>query len=161
MHYALFLNEKPVYETRQYTNYPSYELFPSDNLYPLEEGRENIVYIRVDGIMVPVESGEPIFGYDNAIQFSGNIAMSGGEAEAREFGLNLGDYSAVLVLAKGSIPIDETSVIWYESKPQYNEDGTVDEHTADYTVVKYAPSINVDRYALKKVVKQWQGKHTG
>lgn len=153
MHYALFLNEKKVYETRQYTNYPSYELFPSDNLYPLDEERENIVYIRVDGIMVPVEAGEPVFGYENAVEFKGNIAMSGGEAEAREFGLNVGDYSAVLVLAKNSIPIDETSLVWFETEPKINPDGTVDQYSADYTVVKVAPSINVDRYALKKVVK--------
>lgn len=153
MHYALFLNEKKVYETRQYTNYPSDEIFPSDNLYPLDEERENIVYIRVDGIMVPVEAGEPVFGYDKAVEFKGNIAMSGGEAEAREFGLNVGDYSAVLVLAKNSIPIDETSLVWFESEPQINPDGTVDQYSADYTVVKVAPSINVDRYALKKVVK--------
>lgn len=149
----MFLNEKPVYETRQYTNYPSEELFPSDNLFPLDGEVENIVYITIDGIMVPVESGEPIFGYDNAVEFKGNIAMSGGEAEAREFGLNLGDYSAVLTLDKNTLHIDETSLIWFETKPQINPDGTVDQYSADYTVVKVAPSINVDRYALKKVVK--------
>lgn len=153
MYYALFLNDKRVYETMKYTNYPSDELYPSDNLYPLDEENENIVYIKVDNIRVPVESGEPQFGYDQAKGFLGNIAMSGGEAEAREFGLNLGDYSAVLILAKNSIPIDETSLIWLETKPEMNPDGTVNQYSADYTVVKVAPSINVDRYALKKVVK--------
>lgn len=153
MYYALFLNKEKVYETRQYTNYPSDELLPSDNLYPLDEENENIVYIRVDGIMVPVETGETVFGYEKAVGFKGNIAMSGGKAEAREFGLNLGDYSAVLVLDKNSIPIDETSLIWSETKPVINPDGTVDQYSADYTVVKVAHSINADRYALKKVVK--------
>ena len=48
----------------------------------------------------------------SAVSFFGNIAMSGGEAEAVEFGLNVGDYEAVLLVDKNSLPIDETSLIW-------------------------------------------------
>lgn len=132
MYYALLDKEVPIYDLD-------------------EDG--NIKYIEIDGVQVPVETGETRIVYSNPVEFKGNITMSGGESQAAEFGLNLGDYSAVLVLDKNSIPIDETSLVWFETEPKINPDGTVDQYSADYTVVKVAPSINVDRYALKKVVK--------
>lgn len=132
MYYALFDEEVPVYDLD-------------------EDG--NIKYIEIDGVMVPVETGETRIVYSNPVPFKGNIAMSGEESRASEFGLNLSDYSAVLVADKGLLPIDETSRIWYESEPLYGSDGYVDEHSSDYTVVKLAPSINSDRFVLKKVVK--------
>lgn len=101
----------------------------------------------------------------SAVSFLGNIAMSGGEAEAVEFGLNVGDYEAVLLMAKNSLPIDETSLIWHETEPQA-EDKTywfegedapntlhVVSNDADYRVIKKSPSLNQDKYILKKVVK--------
>lgn len=132
MHYALFDKESPVYET-------------DDN--------GNIVYLEIDGEMIPVETGDTKMTYGVPVLFYGNIAMAGGESQAAEFGLNVGDYSAVLIVAKGMLPLEETSLIWHESEPVRGQDGSVDEHSADYTVVKIAPSINVDRYVLKKVVK--------
>lgn len=106
-----------------------------------------------DGNEYKIESGEYIIPYLSPEEFSGNIAMSGGDAEASEFGLNTADYEAILVVSKDSIPIDEKSVIWFDSEPIYNREGIVNEKSADYSVVKHIPSLNVDRYALKKVVK--------
>lgn len=152
MYYSLFLGDLPVYETRNYTNYPG-QLLPDENLHPLDEDNENIVYIEVDGERVPVETGEMSLTYSRPKQFSGNIMPGGGKAQAEAFGLNVGDYEAVLVVDKNKLPITETSRIWFESEPEYNEDGTVNYFTADYTVVKPSPSINNDMFALKKVVK--------
>lgn len=132
MYYALLGQEVPVYETDDYGN---------------------IKYIDIDGEKVPVESGDTEIGYSEPVEFLGNIAMSGGESEAVEFGLNVGDYQAVLVMAKGEIPIDETSRIWFGSEPKLNPDGTADKYSADYTVIKLSPSQNVDKYVLKAVVK--------
>lgn len=132
MYYALQIGEVPVYET---------------------DADGNIIYITVDGEKIPVETGETKIGYGNPVEFFGNIAMSGGESEAVEFGLNLGDYSAVLVVDKGLLPIDETSRIWHTTEPTMNADGTVDEFTADYYVVKVSPSLNVDKFVLQKVIK--------
>ena len=69
----------------------------------------NIKYIEIDGAMVPVETGETRIVYSSPVQFKGNISVSGGESQATEFGLNLGDYSAILISDKGLLPIDETS----------------------------------------------------
>lgn len=125
MHYALYGKEVPIYD------------YYTDN----------------EGNKIPLDTGETKITYENPVEFFGNIALSGGESEAVEFGLNLADYEAVLVMAKNTLPIDETSRIWHNTEPTYNEDGTVNELSADYTVVKVSPSLNVDKFVLKKVVK--------
>lgn len=132
LHYALQTGKVPIYEK----NFDG-----------------NIVYDDIDGERIPVETGEFQLVYSKPVEFLGNIAMSGGESEAAEFGLNLGDYNAVLVVDKGLVPLDETSRIWHTTKPKLNADETADEFSADYTIVKVSPSINVDRFVLKKVVK--------
>ena len=125
MYYALYGKEVPIYD----------------------------YYIDSEGNKIPLDTGETKITYENPVEFFGNIALSGGESEAVEFGLNLADYEAILVVAKNTLPINETSRIWHNTEPTYNEDGTVDELSADYTVVKVSPSLNVDKFVLKKVVK--------
>lgn len=132
--YALQIGEVPIYERD-------------------EEG--NIIYIDVDGQKVPVETGETEIGYDKPVDFRGNIAMSGGEAEAKSFGVDISEYDAVLLMEKGRIPIDETSLIWHMSEVKYaDEQNTiVDKKSADYTVKRVQPSLNFTRYLLKRIVK--------
>lgn len=125
MYYALYGKEVPIYE----------------------------YYIDSDGNEIPLETGETKIVYENPIEFLGNISLSGGESEAVEFGLNLADYEAILVVAKNTLPINETSRIWHNTEPTYNEDGTVNESSADYKVAKVSSSLNVDKFVLKKIVK--------
>lgn len=108
-------------------------------------------YIDEDGNRYP--TGEPKNIYSEPVEFYGNIAMSGGEAEAVEFGLNLADYEAVLLVGKNTLPITETSLIWHATEPTKGTDGNTDEYSADYRIVKISPSLNFDKYVLKKVVK--------
>lgn len=108
-------------------------------------------YVDEDGNRYP--TGEPKNIYSEPIEFKGNIAMSGGEAEAQEFGLNLADYEAVLVVDKNTLPITETSLIWHNSEPTKDNEGYTDEYSADYRIVKPSPSLNIDKFVLKKVVK--------
>lgn len=108
-------------------------------------------YIDEDGNRYP--TGEPKNIYSEPIKFEGNIAMSGGEAEAQEFGLNLADYEAVLVVGKNTLPITETSLIWHVTAPTKGIDGNTDEYSSDYRIVKISPSLNFDKYVLRKVVK--------
>lgn len=79
--------------------------------------------------------------------------MSGGEAEAKEYGYDIGAYQAVLVLSYKSLPITETSRIWHTSEPQYYADGSVDGDSADYSVLAVKPSLNSMKYLLKKLPK--------
>lgn len=110
-------------------------------------------YIDADGNEYQLDTGETKLVYGEPIEFKGNIAMSGGEAEAQEFGLNLSDYEAVLIVGKNTLPITETSLIWHATEPTKDKDGNTDEYSADYRIVKISPSLNFDKYVLKKVVK--------
>lgn len=108
-------------------------------------------YIDEDGNRYP--TGEPKNIYSEPVEFYGNIAMSGGEAEAQEYGLSLSDYEAILVVSKNTLPITETSLIWHATEPTNGIDGNTDEYSADYRIVKISPSLNFDKYVLRKVVK--------
>lgn len=108
----------------------------------------NIVY-DTDGN--PVETGTAM-SYSEAVEFYGNITLSGGEAYEVEYGVDIGSYDAVLVTEKGLLPITETSLIWFKSDV-VSVGGIPDPDSADYSVVKVKPSLNEDRYILKQRVK--------
>lgn len=133
---TLNANKQKMYYANQDREVPITETYYDDegNAYELDTGETELVY------------GEPI-------EFKGNIAMSGGEAEAQEFGLNLADYEAILVLGKNTLPLTETSLIWHENEPQTDISGNADEYSADYRIIKVGKSLNFDKYVLKKVVK--------
>lgn len=100
------------------------------------------------------ETGDSKPTYSAPVEFKGNIAMSGsGYTEAVEFGLDLSDYNATLVVDKDSLPIDETSLIWYENEPKIDDEGFAIRDSADYKVIKVNKSLNVDKYVLKKMVR--------
>lgn len=110
-------------------------------------------YVDEDGNRYP--TGEPKNIYIEPIEFKGNIAMSGGEAEAQEYGIDVSAYDAILITSKDLIPIDETSLIWFESEVVYeNEEEKIpDEFSADYKVLAVKPSLNVSKYILGRRVK--------
>ena len=134
MYYALQAGEIPIYDLDEYGN---------------------IKYIIVDGQKVPVETGEKELGYSEPVEFLSSLAMSGGEAEAQEFGLSISDYNATLLCEKGAYPITEGTLIWTKSEVGYKDaDKTiVDGATADYMVLKVSESINFVKYVLKAQVK--------
>ena len=128
-----------------------------DGRVPIYERDENgdIVYIEVDGKKIPVETGEYETGYSAPVDFMGNISMSGGEAEAKEFGMDIGDFDAVIVLEKDAIPITETSIIWHTSPVKYKDEQNtiVDSKSADYAVKRVSPSLNFTKVLLQRIVK--------
>lgn len=134
MKYSLQIGEVPIYERD-------------------EDG--NIIYIEVDGKKVPVETGETEIGYSDPVEFMGNIAMSGGEAEAKSFGVDISEYDAILLVEKDRIPIDETSLLWHTSEVKYvdEQNTVVDRKSADYSIKRVQPSLNFTRYLLKRIVK--------
>lgn len=132
MKYSIKVERKPIYET------------DSDG---------NIIYYEdEEGNRIPLETGEYEMGYSEPVEFYSNISMSGGEAEAREFGLSVADYDAVLVLDKNKVPLKEGSLIWHEKEVKFKADGEVDTTSADYTVRKVANSLNSAKYVLKALV---------
>lgn len=113
------------------------------------------IYYDEDGKEYKLDTGETKLVYGDVVRFKGNIAMSGGEAEAVEFGIDVSGYDAILITSKDLIPIDETSLIWFESEVVYeNEEEKIpDEFSADYKVLAVKPSLNVSKYILGRRVK--------
>lgn len=135
MYYALLDREMPVYE---------------------RDADGNIIYYTdADGNKIPLETGETELGYSKPIEFFANIALSGGESEVVEYGIDVSAYDATLIVDKNAIPLTETSLIWFESEVSYKDtDKTiVDPNSADYKVLEVKPSLNVSKYILGKIVK--------
>lgn len=110
----------------------------------------DIVYTDIDGEKIPVEIGEAPC-YSDPVEFRANITTSGGEGEARQFGVAVTDYEAVIVTMNKTLPIDELTLIWHENEPQYFPDGSLDNDSADYSVIAVRPTLNTVRYLLRKV----------
>lgn len=135
MKYALQIGEVPIYQT--------------------DDDGNVLYYEDSDGNRIPLETGEYEIGFSEPVSFLASLAMSGGEAEAVEFGLNTSDYEATLLCEKGVYPITEGSLIWTKSEVGHKdtENTVVDGNTADYSVIKVSESLNFVKYVLKAVVK--------
>ena len=111
----------------------------------------NIVYVDVDGEQIPVIISEQA-GYNNPVSFYANISAAKGTSESEVFGVAL-DYTKTIYTTDLTLPITETSLIWFETEPAYNADDTVDSNSADYSVAAIARSLNNVVYAIKKLTK--------
>ena len=122
---------------------------------------------RSDGSKERLDTGEKETLYSEPIGFSANISMSGSEAEAKEYGLSIADYEAIIVIKKGQISLVEGALIWHESPVMYKYDEEIefetsngiittkmpDKVSADYVVMKCPDSLNVTKAILKAVNK--------
>lgn len=135
LQYALLGDTIPVYQKDEYGNV--------------------IYYEDTEGNKIPLETGEYETGYTKPVIFYANIAMSSGEAQSQEYGIDTSDYDAVLVLNKGEIPITETSLIWYTSEVGYKDSAEtiVDGNTADFKVLAIKPSLNQVKVLLGSITK--------
>lgn len=115
----------------------------------------SIQYVIVDGEAVPVEVGTVTNGYTLPETMRANIAF-GGDSDVQSYGINIGDYDAVIVTDKNKYPIVESSLIWYETEPTYldNEHTIVDPKSADYTVRAVLQPLNSTKIVLKRRVKK-------
>ena len=96
---------------------------------------------------------ETVIKYSEPTDFFASISMSGGESEAVEFGVDIGNYDAVVITALNEFPISETSFIWVKSEPQYTAEGRLNTSTADFRVKAVKPSLNQTKYLLSAITK--------
>nr|DAF24634.1 MAG TPA: hypothetical protein [Caudoviricetes sp.] len=98
---------------------------------------------------------EVIHGHPQA--FSANISAAKGETQSRQFGENL-SYDKVIAMDNEAPDIDEYSVLWVDTVPQLEKDGSlalnedgevITPH--DYVVKKVAKSLNHVSIAISKV----------
>ena len=93
--------------------------------------------------------GEYEISYSNPNECFGNVSSAQGEMQSRQFGESE-SYDKVIVLDDRDAPIDEHSILWVDTPPLLNEDGTTDT-PYDYTVRRVARSLNGVSIAIKKV----------
>lgn len=119
--------------------------------YALYEGREFITdeYGNV--------TGEYEVKYGSPMEYYANISAAMGETQTRQFGESV-SYDKIIVMDNDAPPIDEYSVLWIDSVPQLNEDGSLalnsQEETItpyDYIVKKVAKGLNSVSIAVSKV----------
>ena len=120
--------------------------------YALYEGREPI--LNAQGR----PSGQHKVIHGNPIEEYANISAAMGETQSRQFGENV-VYDRVILMDIDVTPIDEYSILWVDTVPQLNKDGSlaVDENGEvitphDYVVNKVAGSLNSVSIAISKVV---------
>ena len=112
----------------------------------------NIIYDEIDGELIPRIKCERA-GYNNHVPFYANISAGKGTSQEEVFGVSL-DYTKTISTTDISLPLDEKSLVWFETEPAYNSDGTVNEASADYSVAAIARSLNNVVYALKRRAKE-------
>jgi hypothetical protein len=137
LYYANYAGEIPVYATD-------------------DDG--NIITTPVDGIDEPVVDSY-IQGYETPIEIEANISFNSGESVMAEYGLDIGQYNAVINATKGKFPFNEQTLIWHTSEPIYS-DGHVVPESADYRVIAIKTSLNEERFILRKRVDDGSGKPT-
>lgn len=113
-----------------------------------------IPYLDDDGNEIP-RIKEEYIGYSLPVTFRANIAFSGGEAQAEEYGFNVADFDAVMLTERNELPLSKGDVIWLDNEVGYKDEDKahVDEITADFIVVGVKPSLTSAKYMLKAQVK--------
>lgn len=102
-------------------------------------------------------TGEYELKYGNPVEWYANISAAKGETQTQQFGENEA-YDKVIVMDNEAPPINEYSVLWIDSAPQLDEDGSLVTNDQgeivtphDYIVKKVAKSLNVVSLAICKV----------
>lgn len=136
LYYALLIGEQPVYELD-------------------EDGNPIIEYVDDEGNIYYRETGETERVYSEPVSFLANISMSSGESQTQEYGVDISNYDAIMLVDKSELPITETSIIWHTSSVGYRDalETNVDEFTADYRVLAIKPSLNNVKYILGAITK--------
>ncbi len=119
----------------------------SEPIYKLDDDGNKIIADTIDGVDYYVEIGRTEPHYTDPIPFEGTIRTGGNNVDYTEYGINKGDYDAILVLMGKSLPIAENTLIWCDIEPT-----EVVEDTATYRVVRKVEAINTTRFVLERVV---------
>lgn len=113
----------------------------------------NIIYIEVAGEKIPSVKKETT-GYSEPVSFSANIRNKLSEVLVKEFGIDDSSSFCQIVTDKGYLPLQAGDVIWKRSDVGYDDDGLVDNKTADYVVKGVADEgLTADLFLLQKTVK--------
>ena len=128
-----------------------YALFEENVTEYATDSNGNVIYTEINGQQIPVKAGTRQ-GYTKAVMFKANIGVNSGETKMAEYGLNEGDYNAIISANKGELPFNEQTLIWHTSPVEYDDNDRVKPESADYRVIAIKTSLNEERFILKKRV---------
>ena len=94
-------------------------------------------------------TGEYEVSHSHPVIAYGNVSSARGETQVRQFGESE-SYDKVIVLDNPNAPINEYSILWVDTLPHLNDDGTPNT-PHDYIVKKVAKSLNSVSLAIRKV----------
>ena len=94
-------------------------------------------------------TGEYEISYSNPIKCLGNVSAARGEVQSQQFGESE-SYDKVIVLDDINASINEHSILWVDTLPHLNADGTT-ETPHDYIVKMVGKSLNGVSIAIRKV----------
>ena len=91
--------------------------------------------------------------YSKPIEFKASLSVGQSDADDSPFGKDI-SYDRIISTVNKSLPIKETSLIWYETKPILLEDGSADPSSADYKVAAMPlDGLGGIRVAIKRIAK--------
>ena len=99
------------------------------------------------------DSLDTVAKYSAPIEFRASLSVGQSDSDDSPFGKDI-SYDRIISTVKKDLPITETSLIWYETKPVLLEDGSADPSSADYKVAAM-PLDGLDgiRIAIKRIAK--------
>lgn len=124
----------------------------------LKKNQRKMYYALFDKMVPQIdengdETGDPIAHYTAPVMFEASISSGKGSAQKEVFGVDV-DFTRSISTTNLRLPITETSLVWYETKPVLLPDGSADPDSADYEVAAPpADGLNVLVIALKSRVK--------
>lgn len=135
-----------------------YYSMPTDNKIPVYERDEdgNIKYMFIDGVSVPVESGEYEPEYSKPEQFFNGIAGNLSKSVIKAFGIDDSSTYAQMDTLANEYPFGKGTYIWRKSKIGYKdlEKKIVDVSTADYMIENVLDEgLNIWNYLLQRTLK--------
>lgn len=128
----------------------------------LKRNKQCLYYATYKGKNEVVDDNDNFTGehekvYSAPVPFDANISAGKGSAGDEAFGKNI-DFTRSISTTDMSMPIDEFSLIWFETEPILKDDGSADPDSADYTVAAPpARSLNSLLIALKSRKKSKDG----
>ena len=135
-----------------------YYSMPTGNKIPVYELDEdgNIKYMFIDGVAVPVESGEYEPEYSKPVQFFNGIAGKLSKSVMKAFGIDDSSTYAQMDTLANEYPFGKGTYIWRKSEIQYKDtDKTiVDVSSADYIIENVLDEgIQFWNYLLQRTLK--------
>ena len=126
--------------------------------YALDEFSNKIPYTDMSGNPIYDAEGNPMYVedgtklvYSEPIPFKANIASELNELHARSYGVDQSSIYSEICIEKGRYPIKIGTLIWKNTEPIINDDGVVDEKSADYTVMgDMTEPLSADWYLLQR-----------